>query len=483
MQNGGLKLRNPTKYQGSIGFDPIIEMINNQGSELKLLNYTSAKGIMFILNVSKGVSEYLGLNDNYKFEEPVTCFVLKLVIISDRDEQLPPYKDTKYRASNTKTYPKSTETEKSFYDECKLQETVWERSITGRREPICLSVANLVCFSNEDSKQVLDFFLKKINPSSNLTTIKSVESERIINFLFNEIRCNQNYKLSIMTMPAVRGSTTLDDIVPNAQATYTDATTYANARTTYTNAMIYAVAQIIRLFLELHIFHLDLHSRNILIYTKDRRVKCVLIDFGRASILNDDVSNEYIRDTQVKNTYSEEAEKYYEDFFRILRGEEPPPEEKKDFVENVIKSICNIDDTVGHQNFNLPTGEYQLDWINDLNRYNYEAVFDTMRQIMITEQPDKLTPSTINRYKINRLLINFDEKENLNDFLTTFNHSDSSSTSSSVLGVWDQSNVKRVQDSDYCTISGGKSKRYRKSRKGKRYRKSRKSKRSRKSRK
>ena len=285
-----------------------------------------------------------------------------------------------------------------------------------------------------------------------------------------------------MTMPAVRGSTTLGDIEPNAQVTYTNATTYANAQTTYTNAMIYAVAQIIRLFLEMRIFHLDLHSRNILTYTKDRRVKCVLIDFGRASILNDGVRDDYIRDPNVKNTYSEEAEKYYEEFLDLL-GEEPTIQEKRDFVENVIKSICKIDDTVGHQNFILPSGVYQVDWINDLNKQEYENVFDTMQKIMIVEHLDKLTPSTINRYKINRLLINFDEKENLNDFLTSFNHSDSSSTSSSVLGVWDQSNVKRVQDSDYCNISGGKSKRYRKSRKGKRYRKSRKSKRSRKSRK
>jgi len=87
MQYGGLKLINPGKYKNEngefrIGFQPIYNMINSPGSELKILTYKSLKGMMFNLNVEEDYIEYNGLNENStQFSKPITTYVLKIVII------------------------------------------------------------------------------------------------------------------------------------------------------------------------------------------------------------------------------------------------------------------------------------------------------------------------------------------------------------------------------------------------------------------
>ena len=84
---------------------------------------------MFSLNVNPEYSEYRTLNyTNSKFTQEVTKFILKIVVIAPQnDTQLNPFNRVK----------KSSESLDSFFDEAKMQQNLWKKSITGGRSAIC----------------------------------------------------------------------------------------------------------------------------------------------------------------------------------------------------------------------------------------------------------------------------------------------------------------------------------------------------------
>ena len=424
MQYGGLKLRDPEKYElsGKIGFDPITNMINSPDSELKLLTYRSLKGIMFILNVLPEHTEYLGLDENFTIDKPITSFVLKVVIISVGDKEIPlwPYQDTK-----NENYPKYTETENSFFEECKLQQKIWEKSIRGGREPICPSVANLVFFANYESKDMLNFFMIKLQNQTPL----DIESERAINYLLDMLR-NANYRLSIMTMPAVENTLTLEDFKIH------------NNLNQVNNAIIYAMAQMLRLFIEIHVIHFDLHSHNVLVYPDGMGgVKCFLIDFGSASDLENPILNKFINDENVRQFYLEEASNYYDNFFNLRNSTDV---KKTKIVKDIANIVGRADQIENNRIFQFDDPRrFQMLWIQILPNNLFKDVFNIANQLMIVPIPEKLSLTTIQRYKRQNYLINFDGKTP-NDFLST----------SFWIGLCD-----RI--SGICTISGGKNKKSR----------------------
>ena len=146
-QRGGLKLKDSSKK----GFKAVYDMINSPSGSLNLLTYKSLKGFMIFLNVSSSDSEYLTLNGG-QFTKPVTSFILKFAVITpNNDEALPDYKGVQ----------KSSESKESYFEEAKLQQSIWKSSISGGRPEICPAVANFCLFNNDNSKGLLQFLQGK----------------------------------------------------------------------------------------------------------------------------------------------------------------------------------------------------------------------------------------------------------------------------------------------------------------------------------
>ena len=145
---GGLKL----KKVGDTKFAPVFNMLNSTKAKLDLLTYSSLKGFLFVLTVEKGNAEYADFTGT-RLIKNVTSYLLKIAVISPQnDDVLPPFKNV----------TKCTESEHSYFDEAKLQQTIWNISIsTGGRTPTCPSVANFSIFDNDNSKHLLNFLICK----------------------------------------------------------------------------------------------------------------------------------------------------------------------------------------------------------------------------------------------------------------------------------------------------------------------------------
>ena len=110
---GGAKLKNKEKQ----GFQPVLDMVNSEGSRIELLTYTSLSGTMFTLSVTRDNSEYFGLSPKGRFSEEITEFILKIVVITDYIIALDPYKELDGDGNVTNEYIKNSESEVSFIQE------------------------------------------------------------------------------------------------------------------------------------------------------------------------------------------------------------------------------------------------------------------------------------------------------------------------------------------------------------------------------
>ena len=432
MQHGGLKLKNPKKYTGTdrevnIGFKPIFDMIKSEGSRLEILSYTSTKGFVYTLHVDPDHTEYNGLNTTFSaFDKPITTFVLKVVIISPHaNTPLTPYELLKKDDSTLNTSKKDnnlkgkyTESKETFFQECKMQQDVWSKSILGGREPICPSVANLVFFTNSQAKDLLrGVFFPKVESIDPHNT----ECQRTLKYLIDELELNKNFKLSIMTMSLERDTFTLNTFQKK----------YNTYKTRYKNIpLVQAIAQIIRLFIERSIIHFDLHSDNVLFYIQSHRIHCLLIDFERVCDLNNPILNKFI-DHDSDRTYLNNIQHEKYNMFETLKDKinkakkelmHETDKEKKELIRNLIDeldqekirfiteiitllaSVDEITNTELYGTHDKPI--FQMDWINELPTNDYVKVFDALH-IMTTMHDLRLVPNKIKYLQKKNYIITF----------------------------------------------------------------------------
>ena len=138
-------------------FEPIIRMLNASSSNLSDFIYSSLKGFMLKLTISDDETLYkINNRTTSKLSIPVTEYILKIVVLSRTDrERLPPY------VGVDKHHTKMTESRESFFNETKMQMSIWRNSLRGSPSPICPSVANFAIFEHEDAIRVLEFFHRK----------------------------------------------------------------------------------------------------------------------------------------------------------------------------------------------------------------------------------------------------------------------------------------------------------------------------------
>ena len=204
MTKGGLKLVLSDRSIYNVGFSPIYDMLMNKGSKLTLLTASSLKGFIFILDVPEKASRYLDLNNNNTdFTKIVTSFILKFTITASSNDTFLDVFQTKDE-NNKKIYKnKYSESRNSFYEEAKIQQSVWKDSIRGGKKEICPSVANFSLLDINNSNTLLVDCMKLVKKSS--------KEYKVLHFLHNTINSKINGLdgLGIITMKNYKGSKTL----------------------------------------------------------------------------------------------------------------------------------------------------------------------------------------------------------------------------------------------------------------------------------
>ena len=445
-QKGGLKLRNP----GKTGFTPIYDMINSPSSSLELLTYRSLKGFMITLNISPEETEYLGLY-GVQFTKPITSFILKFAVITpNNDQSLPVFKKIK----------KSSESKDSYFNEAKLQQQTWKKSISGGRPEICPPVANFSLFDNSNSKDLLAF----------LQTKTSGTLKPIVDYLLNCITSNSQYGIGVISMPKVEMSDTFGNFIDSPK----NSNFYGIKVNNETKNDVYASvsSKIVRLFIDIGVIHFDLHSGNALVYkSNDNQINSLIIDFGRASNITNNIGDEYLTIVE-KDKILNDKKTCYDELFKI--GYDAPDDKKVKFITTVLDYISNEDHEKNQAIFQFSDRDrYQMDWYENIRDNDTVKVkaFDLLKKSIEVSGTSSMLPATIVNYEKKGYLVNFNN--NVDSFVVPF------TTQPSIQSTTEPS-IQSTKDCDDnpgspgCTLSGGK-KRTRKIRKNKQSRKIKKS--------
>ena len=385
-QNGGLKLINPQKYIGKIGFTPIMDMINNRSSALDVLTYKSLKGFMITLDISPEETEYFGLDKYYKFTKPITSFILKFAVITeDNDEELPIYKGIK----------KHSESKDSYHDEAKLQQNIWKKSIIGGRREICPPVANFSLFDNNNSSELCCIFKSKSRKTPNVNSI--------FNYLLDCISVNQSYGIGVIVMPNIEKSDTFGKFL-----NYPDGYDFYGIEINpETRNLAYASvsAQIARLFIDIGVIHYDLHSGNILIFvTPDNNISSLIIDFGRASNIFNSINDDYLTLGE-KRSFNSKRGNYYNKLFFPHQSDEF----KKTFLIEVLDFISATDHKKNQEIFQFTDPKrYQMRWYDSYPKDTDVPLkaFDILKASITSNE--KMLPQTIRDYENQGFIFNLD---------------------------------------------------------------------------
>ena len=384
VQKGGVIL-DQNKVRDATGFNPVFDMLFSDSSQLKVFTASSLKGFMLELNISDSDSIYKTNNKGGRFDNYVTSFILKYVVIAPNEyDPLTNYMGEKMNHKNHGQ--KAPETQRSFYEEAVMQQAIWVASATGDRDPICPSVANLSMFEHDASLELL-------NRQRNYLYNKGITND-VIEYLVKELEdpVNKDYKIGILTMPKVLNSTTLYDFRENNKS----------RKLVLQKAYSSAIAKLVRLFVDnSKTFHFDLHGGNVLVMgnTVDD-VESMIIDFGNAFRFGENSQNEVddllnrcqnksdpatrteIEDL-IKDCYTFSRDKY-EKYFRLKSDAE-----KKKYIEEVLTKLLLIEEKIT----TLVHGSYynQMSWLNDIDFYKlkrgavYLDAFNLMK-IEITAQ-------------------------------------------------------------------------------------------------
>ena len=277
---GGGKKRHAAKR----GFKPVQDMIKSVGTDFNILTAESLFGFMLTMHVPVENAEYLGPSaSGKKMTTPITEYLLKMSVITERRVRLDPI------AWNGKPRVKSSETVMSFYREAKLQQKLWLDSIIGGKQPVCPDVYSITYDCGD---------MIFSSPSSSSSSVSSTVKRRHLNhpevYDYLRTRHTEGFKLGAIAMEYIPNSRPLYSILhgPDVDDAYKNV------------ACINAGAQVVRLFLDYGIIHVDLHAENIIV---DESGMAYIIDFGRVLKLDEPELHEsmLVRIKDLRRTYLE----------------------------------------------------------------------------------------------------------------------------------------------------------------------------------
>lgn len=394
-QKGGLKLKNPMKQ----GFKAVYDMINSPSCVLKVLTISSLKGFMIKMNVSPDDSEYLKLIGS-RFTEPETSYLLKFVVTTPKNDET---------LRDFKTFNKSSESQESFFEEAKLQQKIWKKSIIGGRPAICPPVANFSLFDNSNSKQLLQFL-------KNLPNAKAGQKEMdVFNFLFNIINYpgNTDCGIGIIVMPSVENSDTFSKFTQTAVGQDFKGITMTDSIKNEGYSCL--SAQAVRLFADIGVIHFDLHDGNALMYNAGGQIKCLLIDFGRASDITNGKDDDYFTTSDKNGLIIKKNDIYNSIFMPRTRSTVPSPDRNAMVILDTMNFLKAKDHEKNQMLFNMASpSDYQMVWYEKYPPGAAKRAFEILLASISSE--GRMLDTTIKSYETIGALVNFDQPLPPNDY-------------------------------------------------------------------
>ena len=275
--HGGAIKKNPEKT----GFDPMLDMLENSTANLALFSDTSDYSFICILTIHPDHSEYTTMDGT-----PITSFILKFVVTaSEKNERLPEYRDE---------INKLSESESTFVNEARTQQQIWAQSVEYGKPEICPDMIDLFTFDYRNSRNLIRYL--------NTLHVCDDSMQKMLIYLKNHIfnKVSGSYGIGLIVMPKV-DYLTLESSTPTKMIYYN------------------LIAQIVRLFIEIGIIHLDLHSNNILVNQSNSY--CEIIDFGQILRLQSVDYDRYRSRYEELNNDAEKSEFMKDTFNHIIDRE------------------------------------------------------------------------------------------------------------------------------------------------------------------
>jgi hypothetical protein len=371
-QNGGLKQK---KHHGTgkSPFQAIEDMLTSTGATFDVLTCSSLKGFMFTLTVSSEHSEFFKQTiPGGKFDFPETEFIVKFCITSDLEYTM----DEEFKFSPTVKGVKQTETAQGFFEEANLQQNIWRHSVSARKEPLCPSVAAFQILARSRALTFLHM---------HYSLCKTPESQYTFNFLFNQIKKYKIFDLGILLMSKIPNSITLDAYLKTHSAQ-----SDLDARL-YVKSMM--LAKVIRLFIEGKAIHFDFHPGNgmVILGPSGELKSTILIDFGRASSLQNPNADEYLspvekqtllalingppggRSMVSRSKSGLPAQRGYFNECLNYCTSDSTPIQRVTYLSKVLKDIIDVEHAKSQAKFHDPSNpngypatRYQTKWVEDL---------------------------------------------------------------------------------------------------------------------
>lgn len=384
-QYGGIMLRSKSKR----GFQPIYDMLSSRGAILKLVSYSSLYGFIVSLDVQKRFAEYYGFV-NGGFNKLVTSYIIKIVIITHtQGTALPPFKHSRKRSEGLET----------FFDEAKIQQNTWRKSVSAGMEELCPPVANFSVFAGEDFLRFTDF-LVSISFYSKMAEC----AEYLQDYAHANIR---NASMGIIVMPNI----------PNSVTYYKFKELHSEGRLSdsrFVNGSICILAKLLFLLLKLRVFHHDFHSGNSMVSVAPPN-DCMIIDFGRTSDLNDQTDNKFLNAAEKLDMIN-----HIDLLMTLIAETSDNAADKLHVIDAVVDYLFAIDGTVAQKLYGIPLIMVDVHfWYDNSSDDEKVLLFERLRSMLFTAYTAQ-TEAEVDKLEQDGQLPNFGPGRNVHDFLVSF---------------------------------------------------------------
>ena len=363
--------------------DALRSMLTNSLSN-KAISYGSLKCFVWVFDIARANSQYNDINvTTGQLNRPVTKYVIKVVITNPNKSRDMP---NQYVDPITGTsHIKSSDSINSLVEEANTQQLAWIKTFSQGVYVECPSVASLCFFDNQNGKNFVNFLRNRFgsnNMNDNNDNIK--RTNYICQYLLDQLNYNppnisDTRGIAVILMPLVgeeeigAETATLHDFL-NFPIGYNFNGWIIN-ETQKDAAFSSIIASVIRLFIA-GIIHMDLHSKNSLIYyTSDARLHCKILDFGNSSIFTDNRDDSFLNRQekgQLVNLLAQTKNKFLQ-----YKNDTTDSQQKIALVAGVMNEIQHMDRRANTRRFNTGYSQMGMWWniirdnsFNDVNRRN-----------------------------------------------------------------------------------------------------------------
>jgi len=255
------------KTLGKDNFDSFVQLLKNEGCEIKSISFSSLKGFVFKVHVKNLLEkdiEFYGLNETSNvFDKPVDTLVVKLAILytgtghkkNERILDLPNYQEVYNEQSS---YNKQMESFSDFKNEAIAQSEIYEKTLL-KGQPICPALIDFSHFTSMDSSM----------PFLNLLESKCIdnndESKNMILYIKTILGTVRVCELGMITMESASKFDPFYDMYDIYGETDPSSLTTDGPSPSQINLCNDVIVQIIRLLNECRIIHCDLHGYNVMV--------------------------------------------------------------------------------------------------------------------------------------------------------------------------------------------------------------------------